>query len=72
MMMEQSLFLGRIENPIQLQSCLGKKQCIPPAFYHHFGQKQMLESQAHDGIPELDIFNLVWERLVWTSLPLQP
>ena len=24
-MMEQSLFLGRIENPIQLQSCLGKK-----------------------------------------------
>ena len=27
-MMEQSLFLGRIENPIQLQSCLGKKQSI--------------------------------------------
>ena len=26
MMMEQSLFLGRIENPIQLQSCLGKNQ----------------------------------------------
>ena len=25
MMMEQSLFLARIENPIQLQSCLGKK-----------------------------------------------
>ena len=25
-MMEQSLFLGRIENPIQLQSCLGKNQ----------------------------------------------
>ena len=24
-MIEQSLFLGRIENPIQLQSCLGKK-----------------------------------------------
>ena len=24
MMMEQMLFLGRIENPIQLQSCLGK------------------------------------------------
>ena len=24
MMMEQSLLLGRIENPIQLQSCLGK------------------------------------------------
>ena len=26
--MEQSLFLGRIENPIQLQSCLGKYQKI--------------------------------------------
>ena len=26
MMMEQSLFLGRIENPIQLQSCLGKNE----------------------------------------------
>ena len=26
-MMEQSPFLGRIENPIQLQSCLGKYQC---------------------------------------------
>ena len=28
-MMEQSLFLGRIENPIQLQSCLGKKTVHP-------------------------------------------
>ena len=26
MMMEQSLFFGRIENPIQLQSCLGNKE----------------------------------------------
>ena len=25
-MMEQSLFLGRIEHPIQLQSCLGNKK----------------------------------------------
>ena len=25
-MMEQSLFLGRTENPIQLESCLGKKK----------------------------------------------
>ena len=25
-MMEQSLFLGRIENPIQLQSCLGNEK----------------------------------------------
>ena len=26
MMLEQNLFLGRIENPIQLQSCLGKNE----------------------------------------------
>ena len=31
MMMEQSLFLGRIENPIQIQSCLGKKIMEPNA-----------------------------------------
>ena len=29
--MEQSLFLGRIENPIQLQSCLGNKDVYATA-----------------------------------------
>ena len=31
-MMEQSLFLGRIENPIQLQSCLGKNHTGTDSF----------------------------------------
>ena len=47
MMMELSLFLGRIENPIQLQSCLGNKRdtwCIVVLFVH-FGPIPVTEAR---------------------------
>ena len=39
MMMEESLFLGRIENPIQLQNCLGKiNSCVIPNSLENLGR----------------------------------